>query len=112
MADTSNLPDLNSPEARIQGQLYTKYYFRNSYTLAQAVETSFAKAGRNSLGVKQRNNKGIWVLQATGMPSILIELGFLSNREEEDYLNSSSGQQEMVDNIMEGFRGYKSGLER
>lgn len=109
--DSLNVLDLNSPEAKIKAQLYTKYYFRNSATLAFQVEKQFEQAGRVSYGVKQRNNKGIWVLQATGMPSILIETGFITNRDEEQYLNSDKGQDEIVDNIVEAFRKYKQDLE-
>ncbi len=109
--DPNNVLDLNSPEAKIRAQLYTKYFFRNSALLAQFVEDEFAAAGRKSFGVKQRNHKGIWVLQATGMPSILIETGFISNKEEEEYLVSDAGQQEVVKNILTAFKKYKEELE-
>ena len=110
--DSLNILDLNSPEAKIRAQLYTKFYFRNSYTFAKYVEDEFQKAGRVSRGgVKQRNDKGIWVLQATGMPSVLIEIGFITNKEEEEYLNSEEGQQEVVSNIMEALRKYKKDIE-
>lgn len=109
--DPNNVLDLNSPEAKIRAQLYTKYYFRNSALLAQMVEEEFAGAGRKSYGVKQRNHKGIWVLQATGMPSILIETGFISNKEEEEYLVSDAGQAEVVKNIVTAFKRYKEELE-
>ncbi|ULQ57664.1 N-acetylmuramoyl-L-alanine amidase [Flavihumibacter rivuli] len=111
IADSTNVLDLNSPEARIRAQLYTKFFFRNSALLASYVEDEFKTAGRKSYGVKQRNNKGIWVLQATGMPSILIETGFISNKEEEEYLNSEAGQEEVVNNIMAAFRRYKQEIE-
>lgn len=109
--DPNNILDLNSPEAKIRAQLYTKYFFRNSALLASMVEDEFGKSGRNSYGVKQRNNKGIWVLQATGMPSILVETGFITNKEEEEYLNSDQGQEEVVGNIVGAFKRYKQELE-
>ncbi len=109
--DVNNILDLNSPEAKIRAQLYTKYFFKNSAQLASYVEEEFAKEGRQSFGVKQRNNKGIWVLQATGMPSILVETGFITNKEEEEYLNSDKGQQEVVETVVNAFRRYKSELE-
>jgi N-acetylmuramoyl-L-alanine amidase len=109
--DSLNVLDLNSPEARIRAQLYTKFYFRNSYTFAKFVEDEFQKAGRFSGGVKQRNEKGIWVLQATGMPSILVETGFITNKKEEEYLNSEDGQTEVVGNIMSALTHYKKDLE-
>jgi len=109
--DSLNVLDLNSPEAKIKAQLYTKYFFKNSAYLAYLVEEEFKQEGRTSYGVKQRNNKGIWVLQATGMPSILVETGFITNKEEENYLNSDSGQAKIVDNIFDAFSKYKNDLE-
>ncbi|HEY4153865.1 MAG TPA: N-acetylmuramoyl-L-alanine amidase [Puia sp.] len=102
--------DLTSPEARMRAQLYEKKFFDNSALFASLVEQSFASAGRQSYGVKQRD-VGIQVLQATGMPSVLIEIGFLSNKEEEEYLNSNSGQDEVVQNIVDALKRYKDQLE-
>jgi N-acetylmuramoyl-L-alanine amidase len=110
--DSLNILDLNSPEAKIRATLYTKFYFRNSYTFARYVEEEFKKAGRASHGgVLQRNNKGIWVLQATGMPSVLVETGFITNKGEEEYLNSEDGQNQIVDNVMSALKKYKDELE-
>jgi len=109
--DSTNVLDLNTPEAKIRAQLYEKKYFDNSFLLASLVEDEFSKAGRQSGGVMQRNNKGIWVLQATGMPSILVETGFITNKEEEEYLNSDTGQDEIVQNIISALRRYKENLE-
>jgi N-acetylmuramoyl-L-alanine amidase len=102
--------DLSSPEARMRAQLYEKKYFDNSALFATLVEQSFVTAGRQSYGVKQRD-VGIQVLQATGMPSVLIEVGFLSNKEEEEYLNSNDGQDEVVQDIMDALKRYKDQLE-
>ncbi|MEJ7768733.1 MAG: N-acetylmuramoyl-L-alanine amidase [Chitinophagaceae bacterium] len=110
--DSLNILDLNSPEAKIRAQLYTKFYFRNSYTFAKYVEDGFQKSGRVSRGgVKQRNDKGIWVLQATGMPSVLVEIGFITNKDEEEYLNSVDGQDEVVNNVMNALTKYKQEIE-
>jgi N-acetylmuramoyl-L-alanine amidase len=102
--------DMDSPEARMRAQLYEKKYFDNSALFATMVEESFAAAGRQSYGVKQRD-VGIQVLQATGMPSVLIEVGFLSNKEEEEYLNSNQGQDEVVQNIVDALDRYKNQVE-
>lgn len=102
--------DMSSPEARMRAQLYEKKYFDNSALFATLVEESFAAAGRQSYGVKQRD-VGIQVLQATGMPSVLIEVGFLSNKEEEEYLNSEKGQDEVVQNIIDALGRYKGQVE-
>ncbi|WP_315821956.1 N-acetylmuramoyl-L-alanine amidase [Paraflavitalea speifideaquila] len=75
------------------------------------VEEEFAKGGRLSGGVKQRNWEQIWVLQATGMPSILVETGFITNEEEEKYINSEEGQSEIVESIIIALKRYKASLE-
>lgn len=100
-----------SPDAKILASLRTKKYFDQSLTIANFVEAEFKKEGRNSFGVKQRNNEGIWVLQATNMPSILIETGFICNPEEEDYLNSEKGQNEISYGVMRAVLRYKHLIE-
>jgi N-acetylmuramoyl-L-alanine amidase len=106
MGDTDNSAfDLSTPEARMSALLYEKKYFANSALFGTLVEDAFKKAGRRSEGVLQRQI-GIGVLQATGMPSVLIETGYLTNKEEERYLNSKPGQNQVVSNIMTAFRQY------
>jgi N-acetylmuramoyl-L-alanine amidase len=106
-----DLPDPNSPEAKMAADIWVAKYFKKSLKLANLVEKEFGASGRVSKGVKQRNNKGIWVLQATAMPSILVETGFISNPEEENYLNSQNGQNEVVQGILRAVKQYKSDLE-
>jgi N-acetylmuramoyl-L-alanine amidase len=110
--DSSITFDVSSPEAHLRAQLYEKKYFGKSLSLAEKVEDEFLKDGRKSYGVKQRNEEGIWVLQATGMPSILVETGFLSNTEEEKYLNSEKGQQSIAASILSALKRYKANLEK
>ncbi len=102
--------DMTSPEAKIRAQLYEKRFFNNSALFASFVQDEFEKSGRGNEGVLQRD-KGIQVLQATGMPSVLIETGYLTNKEEEEYLNSDRGQAEVVQNILDAFRRYKDTIE-
>ncbi len=102
--------DPNSPEAVAVSLLKTKQYFKRSATLAGYVQDEFAKVGRVDRDVKQRG-VGIWVLQATAMPSVLVETGFISNPEEEKYLNSQEGQTEIADCIVKALRKYVKWLE-
>lgn len=104
--DTMDIPDINSPEGLIASRLWVQRYFRNSVRLASLVEEEFSKIGRKSAGVKQRIEKGIWVLQATNMPAVLIETGFISNKEEEDYLNSVEGQIQMSEAMVRAVVSY------
>ncbi len=104
--DSLKLPDLNDPAERARMLIYAQHYFRKSYGLATLVEKEFVESGRTSRGVQQRNHKGIWVLQATGMPSILVEMGFISNNEDQAYLMSEEGQNTIVKVIVNALKVY------
>ena len=106
-----DVPDPKSPEAVIKARLWSQKFFKNSVRLGSLIEDEFVKIGRNSWGVLQRNHMGIWVLQATNMPAVLIETGFITNEEEEAYLNSEAGQQEIVRAIANAVIRYKSQVE-
>ena len=109
---TVEIPNPNDPIEKARLLLYAQNYFRKSYQFADYIEKGFKDQGRvDRGGVKQRNNKGIWVLQATGMPSVLVEIGFITNRDEEKYINSDEGQSEIVQNILGAVRSYKERLE-
>ena len=108
---TEYTPNINDPEFKAKALLWTKRFFDKSYMLASFVEEAFIGEGRFSRGVKQRNEKGIWVLQATSMPSILVETGFITYKEDEDYLNSEKGQTEVARNILEAVKKYKQVTE-
>ncbi|MBA2561695.1 MAG: N-acetylmuramoyl-L-alanine amidase [Chitinophagaceae bacterium] len=108
--DSSLNINYDSPEWKANALLYTQNYFKKSYKLAAAVQQEIANMGREDLGVWQRQ-KGIWVLQATQMPAILIETGFIANREDERYLNSEQGQQEIAEAIAKGVKKYKDQVE-
>ena len=103
--------NINDPVVKQQVALWTKQFFAGSVKLATLVEEEFLTIGRKSRGVKQRQ-KGIWVLQATAMPSILIELGFLSHRPEEEFLISEEGQQNMAESITRAVKRYKDLVEK
>jgi N-acetylmuramoyl-L-alanine amidase len=109
--DSSFNVNINDPIVKQQVALWTKQFFANSVKLASLVEDEFVAVGRKSRGVKQRQ-KGIWVLQATAMPSILVEIGFLSNEEEEAYLMSEDGQQETAQCITRAIKRYKDLLDK
>jgi len=111
---TSNLvlPDPSDPAERARMLIYAQNYFRKSLTFASLIENGFQLQGRTYRGgVKQRNDKGIWVLQATGMPSVLVEIGFITNKEEENYINGDKGQNEIVSNVVSALKDYKQKLE-
>lgn len=102
--------DPNSPDRMILYSLKTQQYFNRSANLALTVEDEFRKVGRISRQAQQRQ-VGIWVLQAVAMPSILVETGFISNPEEEDYLNSDEGQNEIVRCVTQALKRYRYSLQ-
>jgi N-acetylmuramoyl-L-alanine amidase len=103
--------DVNSPEFIALSLLKTKQFFKRSATLSGFVEDEFYKTGRTSRGQQQRQ-VGIWVLQATAMPSVLVETGYITNSEEEDYLNSKEGQKEISTCITNAVKTYINWLEK
>jgi N-acetylmuramoyl-L-alanine amidase len=103
--------DPNSPEFVALSLVKTKQFSQRSAMLSYMVEEEFSKVGRVSGGAKQRQ-VGIWVLQATAMPSILVETGFITNPEEERYLNSNEGQTELASCITKAVGSYIKWLEK
>ena len=82
-------------------QLYQNVYSEQSIQLAKAIQDEFRTSiHRKDRGVKQAP---ILVLWRTAMPSILVETGFISNKEEEAYLVSQKGQDEISNSIFKGF---------
>lgn len=101
--------DPYSPEGHILFSMYQNAFLDQSILFGQFVENQYASyANRKSRGVKQA---GFVVLKATTMPSVLLEIGFLSNREEENYLKTSTGQQKIAESIFKGFTAYKKKME-
>ncbi len=101
--------DLNSPEAYIALSLFQKEYLNQSLLLASNVQQQFSqRVGRKDRGVQQA---GFLVLWKTAMPSILIELGFISNPAEERFLASEDGQTYMASAIYRAFRDFKVSYE-
>ncbi|NOT94536.1 N-acetylmuramoyl-L-alanine amidase family protein [Ferruginibacter sp.] len=107
---TEEVMDMNSPEMKTLAQIYASRFQLRSDKLAGFVNEEVEKTGRNALGISQRQ-KGIWVLQATNMPAILIETGFINNPEDERYLNSEKGQQELAESITAAVKRYKDQVE-
>ena len=101
--------DPNSSQSHILFSLYQNAFNQNSLNLASKIESQFKnRVGRISRGVKQA---GFLVLWQTSMPSVLIELGFLSNPREEKDLNDPLKQSYMASAIFRAFRDYKEELE-
>jgi N-acetylmuramoyl-L-alanine amidase len=98
------------PTRSMMVSLLTQQFFQRAASLALTIEEEFKAAGRISREAKQRQ-KGIWVLAAVQMPAVLVETGFISNPEEEDYLNSEEGQNQICEVITKAIIRYKNSLE-
>ena len=100
----------NSPESYIIFEYMQSEFVKESIHLAQYVQENFAKdANRQDRGVRQA---GFLVLNATSMPSILVELGYISNAEEAKYLASATAQKRLSQCITKAFDQYYADLKK
>lgn len=101
--------DPESPESYMLFSLTQTAYQERSIKLAGRIEYQFEnRAGRKSRGVKQSS---LYVLWSTAMPSVLVEVGYLSNVREEKDLNDRLNQVYIASGIYRAFRDYKQELE-
>jgi len=101
--------DPNSPESVIGLTITQEEYLEQSLSLASFIQNNFSKQlNRKNRGVKQA---GFIVLHQTVMPSVLIETGFLSNKNEGKYLNSPKGKNQMAKSIAKAILDYKNSVQ-
>ena len=101
--------DPKSAESYIVFSLMQNTYLNQSLQIAEEVESEFSnRANRKSRGVKQAP---FYVISRTNMPSILVECGFLTNPNEEEFLHSDLGQDYIASAIFRAFRSYKQNIE-
>jgi N-acetylmuramoyl-L-alanine amidase len=102
--------DPQSTEAYIIFSLYQNENLDKSVSLAAKIQNQFSKTDlRFNRGVKQESFLVLW---RTNMPAILIETGFLTNKEEEQYLTSENGQNAIASSILRAFNEFKAELEK
>ncbi|HET8573722.1 MAG TPA: N-acetylmuramoyl-L-alanine amidase [Edaphocola sp.] len=109
VTDEPGMLDENDPTTQILVAQYTQTFLSKSIDFASLVQQNFEKQGRASYGVKQ---KGLEVLAGSAMPGVLIETGFINNPDDEKYLNSSVGQQQIAMAIYYAIKSYKAELAR
>lgn len=96
--------DPRSTESYIIFELIRSHDMEKSIYCADAIQKKMAAGSKlKNRGV---SNAGFLVLHQTTMPSILVELGFITNVTEENYLRSTNGQHTLAKGIFEGFRTY------
>ncbi len=95
----------DSPESTIGIMMQQEEYIENSIALAAKIQDNFASnAGRKNRGVRQA---GFLVLRKIAMPRILVEMGFISNPREGNFLDSDDGQDEIASDIAAAIVDYK-----
>ena len=95
--------DPTSTESYIMFDLMQDAYFNKSIELANKIQRQYRASGRYSRGVRQDI---LWVLSQSAMPSVLTEIGFLSNASEAAFMLSDAGQQAIASSIAAGFSSY------
>jgi N-acetylmuramoyl-L-alanine amidase len=98
----------DDPESVIILSLMKNTFRTQSLKLAKMVQDQYVSVGRVNRGVQE---KSLAVLARAGMPAILTEIGFISNQEEEDYMNSEAGQLEITNCLLKAIQAYKISVE-
>lgn len=93
--------DPNSAESYIIFEMNQNKHMLKSINLASSIQNELTtNAGREDKGVRQA---GFWVLWATNMPSVLVELDFICNPTQEKFLSSTDGQEQLANSIFNAF---------
>lgn len=101
--------DPNSPEAYIIFSLFQNAFLEQSLSFADKIQHQMNEEVVSiDRGVKQA---GFWVLHGCAMPSVLTEIGFISNPKEEEFMGSKEGQAKISKALFEAFREYKYMVE-
>jgi N-acetylmuramoyl-L-alanine amidase len=100
--------DPNSPESLIGLTIMQEEYLDQSIMLAGLIQNNMV----NNLKRRDRSVKQdvFWVLHHSYMPSVLVELGFLTHKKEGPYVNSKKGRKEMAREIANGIITYRKNL--
>ena len=100
--------DPNRPESLIGLTLMQEEYLDQSITLAGLIQSNIV----NNLKRKDRSVRSapFWVLHSSYMPSVLVELGFLTNKKEGPYVNSKKGRRELATQVANGILMYKQNI--
>lgn len=96
--------DPNSTESYIVFELNQSKHMEQSVNFASLVQSEFTSIGRVDKGVRQA---GFWVLAATSMPAVLVELDFICNPTQENFLASKGGQDDLAKALFCAFSKYK-----
>lgn len=101
-------PDPNDPASMILMNEYKRKYRKQSIHLAELLVNEFGADGRKIEGIREQ---GVLVLCHSAMPAVLVETGYINNPDDEAYLNSEKGQDEIVASIIRAVQNYKNEVE-
>ncbi len=101
--------EAQDPQTVILINLLKNKYRKQSIHLADLLNKEFILDGRRSEGLREQV---LYVLDHTAMPSVMVETGYINNKEEEDFLNSEEGQEEVANAILRGIENYKRDAEK
>jgi N-acetylmuramoyl-L-alanine amidase len=101
--------DPNSTESYIIFEFMQNKHLEQSISLASEIQKAFTSAKRIDRGVKQA---GLLVLRKTSMPGVLVELGFMTNKDEEKYMRSAAGQNALATALYNAFVKYKKEYDK
>lgn len=98
--------DPNLSESYIMFELVQDVFMEQSVSFADEVQNQF----RTKLGTPDRSVKqaGFLVLRQASMPGVLVEVGFLSNANEANFMNSNNGQLSIANSIFDAFKKFES----
>lgn len=102
--------DPSKPESYIIFNILQSVYQEKSLSLASFIHSSVVK---NTQRIDREVRRGpIWVLKDVAMPAVLVEIGYISNLEDERYMMSATGQEKIAKGIFQGFQQYKAKEEK
>ncbi len=101
--------DPGSVDSYIMFECLQDRFVDKSVSLAKSIGDNFGEIGRKNRGVRQA---GFWVLHKTAMPAVLVEIGYITNRDEQDYLVSEEGQKKIAECIYDGIVEFKNEYEK
>lgn len=107
--DEEGLLDPSDPATQIIIAQYSQAFLAQSIVLGEKINDGFVDQGRTTEGLRQQS---LQVLASSAMPGVMIEIGYLNNQDEENYLNSEIGQQEVATSIFNGIKAYKEISEK
>jgi len=109
IAENEELLSPMDPATQIIVAQYSQAFLAQSIVVASKISDGFTNQGRVSEGIRQQS---LQVLASSAMPGVLVEIGYLNNVEEENYLNTDDGQNEVAASIFNGIRFYKEESEK